>query len=54
LQGCGSKHLLAKLIHHPKQSGGNVKTTRKPTCKMYTLGLERFRKEISVISEKIT
>lgn len=53
-QGCGSKHLLAKAIHHPKQSGGNVKTTRMPACKIYTLGIERFRKEISVILEKMT
>ena len=51
-QGCGSKHLVAKLIHYPKQSEGNVKTTKKPKCKIYTLGLERFRKEISVIPEK--
>jgi len=45
--------LLAKLVHHPTQSGGNVKTTRKPTCKIYALGLERFRKETSVILEKM-
>jgi hypothetical protein len=51
-QGYGSKHLVAKLLNHPKQSGGNVKSTRKPKCKIYTLGLERFRKEISVIPEK--
>jgi hypothetical protein len=51
-QGCGSKHLVAKQIHHPKQFGGNVNTTRKPKYKIYTLGLERFRKEISVITEK--
>jgi hypothetical protein len=42
------------MIHHPKQSGGIVKTTRKPMFKMYTLGLERSRKEISAILEKMT
>ena len=52
LQGCGSKHLLSNLIYQPKESGGNVKTMMKCECKIYTLGLEGSRKEISAIPEK--
>jgi hypothetical protein len=43
---------MAKLIHHPKQSAGNVKITRKPTMKIYILGLERFRKKCQRFRKK--